>query len=98
MCVAGCRDIIAAQWRIADGHTAEFPGICMNISSPQTKRRRSYIQARPKALRDAARSLRDAYPDQPERWAPFICATTGLLTGGALHNTAFCIAGPTDFY
>jgi hypothetical protein len=29
------------------------------------------------ALRETVRALREAYPDQPERWAAFVCATSG---------------------
>lgn len=78
LCIAGCRNVIAAQWRIADGHTADFSRqmyehlLTTDKGTPVLHPHRA-----PRALRDTARSLRDAYPDQPERWAPFICATTG---------------------
>lgn len=74
LCIAGCRTVIAAQWRIADTYTADFARHMYEHLVTRDKGTPVLDPGNaPKALRDTARSLRDAHPDQPERWAPFIC-------------------------
>lgn len=78
LCIAGCQNVIAALWRVADADAADFARrmyehlITLEGATPVLHPDKSA-----QALRETARALRDAYPDQPERWAAFVCATSG---------------------
>lgn len=77
LCIAGCQNVIAALWPVADDHTADFArrmyehlvtaGEGIPVLHPENSAR---------ALRETACALRNAQPDQPERWAAFVCATS----------------------
>lgn len=77
LCTAGCQHVIAALWPVADDHTADFARRMydhlvtfeqgMPVLHPENSAH---------ALRETACALRDAHPDQPERWAAFVCATS----------------------
>lgn len=77
LCIAGCQSVIAALWPVADDHAANFARrmyehlITSEEGVPVLHREKSA-----QALRDTARTLRDAHPDQPERWAAFVCAAS----------------------
>jgi len=77
LCIAGCQNVIAALWPVADDHAADFArrmyGYLVTVEEgmPVLHPERSAY-----ALRETARSLRDTHPDQPERWAAFVCATS----------------------
>ena len=78
LCIAGCQNVIAALWRVTDAHAADFARrmyehlVTFEGATPVLHPDKSAW-----ALRQTARALRDAYPDQPERWAAFVCATSG---------------------
>jgi hypothetical protein len=76
LCIAGCRHVIAALWPVADEHASEFARRTYEIlvtTTAETPVLHPDNAAR--AVRQTARTLRDLYPGQPERWAAFICAS-----------------------
>ena len=77
LCIADCQNVIAALWPVADNYTADFANrvydhlITHENETPILRPEKSAY-----ALRETARAIRDAYPDQPERWAAFVYATS----------------------
>ena len=77
LCIAGCQNVIAALWPVADDHTADFARrIYEHLVTSEEGMPVLYPEKSAQALRDTARALRDAHPDQPERWAAFVCAVS----------------------
>lgn len=78
LCIAGCQNVIAALWPVADDHTADFADrMYEHLVTVEDEEPTLHPEKSAHALRETARALRDAHPDQPERWAAFVCATSG---------------------
>ena len=78
MCVSGCHHVVATQWPVADDHAADFARRAYDqLAGPVDLDGAAalYPEATARALRETARSVRDAYPGQPERWVPFVCTS-----------------------
>lgn len=77
LCIAGCQNVIAALWPVADDHTAEFARrMYEHLITSEEGMPVLHPEKSAQALRDTARTLRDEHPDHPERWAPFVCAAS----------------------
>ena len=77
LCIAGCQHVIAALWPVADEHTADFARrMYDHLVTSEERTPVLHPENSAHALRETARALRDAHPDQPERWAPFVCASS----------------------
>jgi tetratricopeptide (TPR) repeat protein len=77
LCIAGCQNVVAALWPVADEHTADFARrMYGHLVTSEEGIPVLHPENSAQALRETARALRDAHPDQPERWAAFVCATS----------------------
>jgi CHAT domain-containing protein len=76
--IAGCENVVATLWPVRDNHATDIVHRLYDqivTVDGGTARLRPGDSGR--ALRAAARSLRDAHPDQPERWAAFVHTASG---------------------
>lgn len=75
--VAGCQTVIATLWPVSDNHTADFSRrIYEDLISTDNETPVVHPESSARALREIACTLRDAQPDHPEQWAPFVCTTS----------------------
>lgn len=83
--VAGYRHVIATQWSVLDMATAELVRTTyQQMTRPDTNgRARLHPQSSAAALRGASLLVRDAHPEQPERWAAFIHVGCRTSTAGS---------------
>lgn len=75
--VAGCHTVIATLWLVSDSQTADFSRrIYEDLISIDNGTPVLHPESSARVVRETARTLRDAQPDHPEKWAPFICTTS----------------------
>ena len=71
------QNVIAALWPVSDEHTADFSHrIYDHLLTASGGTPVLHPENTAHALRQTARAIRDAQPENPERWAAFVCATT----------------------
>jgi hypothetical protein len=77
LCIAGCQTVIAALWPVADDHAADFARrMYEHLVTADEGLPILHPDNSAHALRETACALRNAQPDQPERWGAFVCATS----------------------
>jgi CHAT domain-containing protein len=67
--LAGYRNVIATQWSIDDSHA---PEVTASVYRTLTATGQPDATQAARALHHAVRALRQAYPDQPLVWAPYL--------------------------
>ena len=76
-CASPVPDVVAALWPVAGEHTADFARRMYNhLVTFEEGMPVLHPENSAHALRETAYALRDAHPDQPERWAAFVCAAS----------------------
>ena len=77
LCITGCANVMAALWPVSDEHTADFSHqVYDHLLTASGGTPALHPENTAHALRQTARAIRDAQPENPERWAAFVCATT----------------------
>jgi CHAT domain-containing protein len=75
--IAGCENVIATLWPVWDDHAIDIMRcLYAHIVTVEGGIACIYPQNSARELRQAARALRDAHPDEPERWAAFVHSTS----------------------
>jgi len=75
LCIAGCEYVVATLWPVADDHAVDFAArLYGELVTAGNGTPALHPEGTPRAMREVCLAVRDAYPQHPERWVPFVSA------------------------